>query len=81
VYRSLAEADGLVVDRQDDLTMATLPTFARWRANADAHHGEVLALLGDDGLDAFLRSADILESFWRDGTLGYGLIAAFRPAK
>ena len=27
-----------------------------------------------------MRSADILESLWRDGTFGYGMVAAVRPA-
>jgi 27-O-demethylrifamycin SV methyltransferase len=80
VYASLAEAAGLVVECAHDLTEATLPTFARWRANAAAHRDEVVELLGADDLAAFERSTDILEGFWRDGTLGYGLMAAVRPA-
>jgi 27-O-demethylrifamycin SV methyltransferase len=39
----------------------------------------VTTLLGGSGFDAFARSADILESFWRDGTLGYGMLAASKP--
>jgi len=78
-YRRHAEANGLVVDQLDDLTQATLPTFDRWRANAAAHRDEVVAGLGQDGFDAFVGSCDILEGFWRDGTLGYGLIAARKP--
>ena len=80
VYTSLADAAGLVVERVDDLTQATLPTFTRWRANAVTHRDAVLQLLGADGLAAFERSTYILEEFWRDGTLGYGLLAAVRPA-
>ena len=58
---------------------ATLPTFDRWRANADAHHDAVVELIGTSGRDAFVRSCDILEAFWRDGTFGYGLVSATRP--
>ena len=75
-YAALAEAHGLVVDRRDDLTAVTLPTFDRWRANAETHHDEVVELIGTQGRDAFVRSCDILEAFWRDGTFGYGLISA-----
>ena len=78
-YAALARANGLVVEQIEDLTAATLPTFARWRANAATHHAEVSTLLGTDELAEFERSVDILESFWRDGTLGYGLVAASRP--
>ena len=79
-YATAAEAQGLAVDRLDDLTAATLPTFDRWRANAEEHRDAVTALIGVDGLDAFVRSCDVLEDFWRDGTFGYGLISATKPA-
>jgi 27-O-demethylrifamycin SV methyltransferase len=75
-YTAAAARHGLAVDVVSDLTAVTLPTFDRWRANAAAHRGEVSAALGADGLAAFQRSCDILEGFWRDGTFGYGLLAA-----
>jgi cyclopropane fatty-acyl-phospholipid synthase-like methyltransferase len=78
-YVSTAESYGLVVDTAEDLTAATRPTFDRWRANAAAHRDEVVAAIGTDGFDAFVRSCDVLEGFWADGTFGYGLIAAERP--
>jgi len=78
-YATAAEAEGLTVERVDDLTTATLPTFDRWRANAEEHRDAVTALIGADGLDAFVLSCDILEDFWRDGTFGYGLISATKP--
>jgi cyclopropane fatty-acyl-phospholipid synthase-like methyltransferase len=79
VYRNLMEAAGLTVDEEEDLTAATLPTFERWRANAAEHRTEVQALLGAEDHDAFVRSTEVLESFWSDGTLGYGIIAGSRP--
>jgi 27-O-demethylrifamycin SV methyltransferase len=79
-YTAAAEAQGLTVDTVLDLTQATLPTFDRWRANADRHRAEVTAALGADGTAAFERSCDILEGFWRDGTFGYGLFAAAKAA-
>jgi 27-O-demethylrifamycin SV methyltransferase len=78
-YAATARDHGLVVDTVEDLTAATRPTFDRWRANAAAHHDEVVAAIGAQGWDAFVRSCDILEGFWADGTFGYGLIAAERP--
>ena len=79
-YAERFEAAGLVVERRDDLTQETLPTFDRWRANAEQHRDEVVRLIGTDGHEAFVRSCDILEAFWRDGTFGYGLVSASRPA-
>lgn len=78
-YRRYAEAHGLVIDQLDDLTQLTLPTFDRWRVNATEHRDEVVAALGQDGWETFVRACDILEEFWRDGTLGYGLVAAHKP--
>jgi 27-O-demethylrifamycin SV methyltransferase len=78
-YTGVAEAHGLVVDRADDLTSQTLPTFGHWRANAEQYRSEAVAALGEDGLAAFVRGADILEAFWRDGTFGYGLFSAYKP--
>jgi 27-O-demethylrifamycin SV methyltransferase len=80
VYRQLAEDAGLVVDEAVDLTILTRPTFERWRANAAANRSAVAALLGDDDYDAFVESTKVLEGFWDDGTLGYGLIAAAKPS-
>lgn len=78
-YVGLAESAGLVVDQADDLTVATLPTFARWQANLDEHRDEVTGLIGEADVATFERSLGILDAFWRDGTLGYGLLAARRP--
>lgn len=79
-YEDLAAANGLVVDRREDLTAATLPTFDRWLTNAEQNRDAVIDLIGADGHEAFVRSCHILEAFWRDGTFGYGLVSAVRPA-
>jgi cyclopropane fatty-acyl-phospholipid synthase-like methyltransferase len=79
-YAELAQRAGLTVERLEDLTDATLPTFDRWRHNAATHREQVVPWLGEDGLDAFVAGTDLLEGFWRDGTLGYGLISAVKPS-
>jgi 27-O-demethylrifamycin SV methyltransferase len=79
-YRRLAEAAGLVVDTEIDLTARTRPTFAHWLENVDRHHDEVERLLGAEDLQKFVDSCAVLRDFWDDGTLGYGLIAAAKPA-
>lgn len=76
VYADLAAASGLVVDAEVDLTPPTRPTFARWRANAERFRDEVLQSIGEDDLDRFVEACGVLEGFWDDGTLGYGLISA-----
>ncbi len=79
-YVEWFEAAGLVVEDAVDLTDATLPTFPAWRANARQHRAEVVDAIGEPALEAFERSADILEGFWRDGTFGYAMVSASLPA-
>ncbi|WP_354697394.1 27-O-demethylrifamycin SV methyltransferase [Paraconexibacter sp. AEG42_29] len=78
-YRRLAEASGLRVDEEHDLTELTRPTFDAWAANAVRHHDEVVALIGEQATRDFADSCDVLRGFWDDGTLGYALIAAVKP--
>ncbi len=79
-YAGYAEQVGLVVDEVTDLTTETLPTLDKWRETSTQHHDEVIELIGKESYDTFVVSLDILEGFWRDGTLGYGLISASKPA-
>jgi cyclopropane fatty-acyl-phospholipid synthase-like methyltransferase len=78
-YEELAAAQGLVVEDKTDLTEATRPTFAHWKANAATHRAAVVASIGEDGLQRFVEACDVLDGFWGDGTLGYGLLAASKP--
>ncbi len=75
-YARMLGEQGLEVEQELDLTAATRPTFGAWRENASRHAAEVTGLIGQDGLEAFVASCDVLEGFWDDGTLGYGLVAA-----
>lgn len=77
-YEELARNHGLVVEEAIDLTARTRPTFARWRDNARHHASEVERLLDPAGLSDFVAAADVLETFWDDGTMGYGLMVATR---
>lgn len=78
-YGNLARVSGLEVEAQTDLTEATLPTFARWRENADRHREQVIQLFGAEELEEFVAACNVLEGFWNDGTLGYGLLSASKP--
>jgi 27-O-demethylrifamycin SV methyltransferase len=69
---------GMTVTDSTDLSEETLPTFAAWRANVDAHEEELEGLLGRPGIDEFTESTHVLEAFWRDQTLGYGILSAVK---
>lgn len=79
-YVGYAEQEGLQPDDVIDLTSETLPTFDRWQDNVNTHRDRVNEILGPESVDAFERSLVILRDFWRDGTLGYGLVSAVKPA-
>jgi 27-O-demethylrifamycin SV methyltransferase len=78
-YTSTLEELGLTVADSTDITAQTLPTFAAWRANVDRHESTVLELIGRRAVDDFVESTHILEAFWHDNTLGYGILAAAKP--
>jgi 27-O-demethylrifamycin SV methyltransferase len=80
-YTATLEELGMDVTDSSDITEPTLPTFAAWRARVDAHEQAIRDLIGPDGVDDFVEGTEILESFWRDGTLGYGILAAGKPPK
>jgi 27-O-demethylrifamycin SV methyltransferase len=78
-YERLMTECGLVVDELTDLTADTRPTFGAWRDTAERNRDEVVAMIGEADWRKFLDSCDVLEGFWDDGTLGYGLVAAGKP--
>jgi 27-O-demethylrifamycin SV methyltransferase len=69
---------GMTVSDSTDVTERTLPTFASWRANVDAHEAALGELIGPEAIEDFVEATRILESFWLDGTLGYGILAAVK---
>jgi 27-O-demethylrifamycin SV methyltransferase len=77
-YAAHGTAVGLRPTEQLDLTAATRPTFGKWRDNAARYRSEIVPLLGAAGLQQFIEATHLLENFWDDGTLGYGLVSAVR---
>lgn len=79
-YSAMLTDVGLVVTDLTDISAETLPTFAAWRDNCEQHADEITRLIGADGLDEYVRSTHVLEGFWNDSTLGYGILSAEKPA-
>jgi cyclopropane fatty-acyl-phospholipid synthase-like methyltransferase len=77
-YRRLAELAGLQPTEWTDISEQTFPTFAHWRRKLESSRDEVRALIGDDGLQHFLASCEILPAFWTQRILGYGLMVAVK---
>jgi 27-O-demethylrifamycin SV methyltransferase len=53
-------------------------TFDRWRDNAIANKPKVEELIGKKAWAQFYESCDVLANFWKQGILGYGVVAAVK---
>ena len=70
---------GLDIEADIDITAETFATFARWRENSESHRERVCELIGQARWQQFVDACAVLERFWEDGVLGYGIIAAAKP--
>jgi 27-O-demethylrifamycin SV methyltransferase len=77
-YTSMLGGYGMTITDASDISLPTLPTFAAWRANVDSHEDSLRGLMGDKGVTDFVESTHVLEAFWKDATLGYGILAAVK---
>ena len=77
-YTSTLDGFGMTTTDASDISLPTLPTFAAWRANVDSHEDSLRGLVGDEGVTDFVESTHVLEAFWKDETLGYGILAAVK---
>ena len=61
-----------------DISDSVFPTLAHWSRRLENHTEGVRALIGDEGVEHFRASCDILPTLWEDRFFGYGLIAAVK---
>ena len=79
-YVATLEELGMTVTDATDISEEKRPTFPAWRANVAAHASALHGLLGQSGVDDFVGATHILDSFWGDETLGYGILGATKPS-
>jgi 27-O-demethylrifamycin SV methyltransferase len=75
-YRRFAESAGLAVVESMDISDRIFPTLDHWRRRLEENREEVRALIGDDGVEHFRASCEILPTLWNEQLFGYGLVAA-----
>jgi 27-O-demethylrifamycin SV methyltransferase len=63
-----------------DITDRVLPTPRLWRENALRALQEKPGAFPEDKVKDFIAGCEILDSFFRDGLFGYGIIKAEKPA-
>ena len=71
---------GLEIVSQSDISAATFPTFDCWRQNAQHNREAVSDMIGERAWEQFFLSCDVLERFWSEEILGYGIICAKKSA-
>jgi cyclopropane fatty-acyl-phospholipid synthase-like methyltransferase len=75
-YTETLEGLGMNITDSTDITPETQPTFAAWRSRVEANEAALRDLIGSQEVENFVEGTNVLESFWDDGTLGYGILAA-----
>jgi 27-O-demethylrifamycin SV methyltransferase len=78
-YREEITRRGLVIDDARWISEQTRPTFSRWRDNAAASKAAVIELLGATAWQQFASASEVLEQFWDENILGYGILGAHKP--
>ncbi len=63
-----------------DITEKVLPTPLRWRDNALRFLREKSGVFPEEQVRDFIAGCEILDSFFRSGLFGYGIIKAVRPS-
>lgn len=77
-YTGAMERCGLAISTARDISEPTYPTFDRWRNNALNNRDSVSARIGERPWQQFLLSCDVLETFWSNRILGYGILSALK---
>lgn len=78
VYERLSRDNHLDVEITQDISRQTFPTFEHWRKNAAHHRDRLFELISREHVQQFVESCDVLEMFWNEQKLGYGLISAVK---
>ncbi|CAA0123814.1 27-O-demethylrifamycin SV methyltransferase [Halioglobus japonicus] len=79
-YQEQFEGLGLQANAVSDISSQTYPTFDRWRQNASENRESVCRLIGEHAWEQFSLSCDVLEKFWQENILCYGIICAQKSA-
>jgi 27-O-demethylrifamycin SV methyltransferase len=77
-YSQQLQANRFNVIHSRNISLETSATFDRWRDNAIANKSKVVELIGKQAWVQFYESCDVLANFWKQGILGYGIVAAVK---
>ena len=78
-YKELLGLAGFVEIETRDISAQAQPTLSAWKKNVDVHLAHIQNYLSQAAIDNFMASCDILEDFFEQGLMGYGMIRATRP--
>ena len=78
-YRQCLEESGFADIEVHDVSEQVKPTLAAWKENIALHRTRHENLLPPGAIDDFVTTCDILQRFFDDGVMGYGLLRAVKP--
>jgi cyclopropane fatty-acyl-phospholipid synthase-like methyltransferase len=73
-YRQALEHAGFCNIETLDVSQNIYPTMQQWRQNIHRYSAQLSTCMSDERIQDFLKACDILETFYREKMLGYGVI-------
>ena len=77
-YQQNLENAGFSDIKTLDVSKNIYPTMQYWRENINQHRAEISASMSDEQIQDFLEACDILENFYNEKVLGYGMVTAVK---
>jgi 27-O-demethylrifamycin SV methyltransferase len=73
-YQQTLEYAGFSNIETLDVSPNIYPTMQQWRQNIHQHYTQLASCMSDTQIQGFLESCEILETFYHEETLGYGVV-------
>ena len=77
-YSQNLESAGFSDIKTLDVSENIYPTMQYWRENINHRRTEISASMSNEQIQDFLKACDILEKFYAEKTLGYGMVTALK---
>jgi 27-O-demethylrifamycin SV methyltransferase len=75
-YCQILEEAGFSEIETFDISKQVIPTLMHWKNNVIQNRKNILGLLTEEEIEIFLHSCEIINNFFENNILGYGLIKA-----
>lgn len=77
-YRQALEHAGFCDIETLDVSQNIYPTMQNWRQNIHRYSAQLSSCMSDEQIRDFLKACDILETFYQEKLLGYGVVTGLK---